>query len=136
MEGGALKHLEAAVDRHLADAVAKGTVPDACAGLPFEERMAAAYRASPEAAPCSWVPQTRTSFAFQQLLFRDAALCELVSRLTGGWEAQVASRYNCRCKLPDAGGAVFPWHQDHSLFSHAVHAQSDMRDAHDIKREL
>ena len=34
-----------------------------------------------------------------QLLFRDPALCELVSALTGGRAAEVASRFNCRCKL-------------------------------------
>ena len=75
-------HLEQCVERHLSTEVAAGRLADACAGLPLEERMARAYAADPSAAPCSWVPQTRTAFAFQQLLFRDAGLCSLVSALT------------------------------------------------------
>ena len=109
-------HLEAAVEKHLQAAVESGKLTDAFPGLALEDRMAAAYRECPEEAPCSWVPQTRTSFAFQQLLFRDAALCSLVTQLTGGRPAEVASRYNCRCKLPGTSGASFPWHQDHAFF--------------------
>ena len=109
-------HLEKCVDKHLAAEVEAGRLSDACAGLPLEERMARAYAHDPEAAPCSWVPQTKHAFAFQQLLFRDPTLCALVSDLTGGRPAEVASRYNCRCKLPDAAGAAFPWHQDHAFF--------------------
>ena len=109
-------HLEKCVEKHLAEAVTKGDLDDACSGLPLEERMASAYHAHPEAAPCSWVPQTRNSFVFQQLLFRDSALCGLISALTDGRPVEVASRYNCRCKLPAAAGASFPWHQDHAFF--------------------
>ena len=114
--GRARAHLEKCVDKHLAAQVDKGAIADACAGLPFEERMARAYADNPEAAPCSWVPETKHSFAFQQLLFRDASLTALISELTNGREAVVASRYNCRCKLPNATGAAFPWHQDHAFF--------------------
>ena len=109
-------HLEKCVDRHIEQAVAASTLDDACEGLSLEQRMVAAYSAKPDEAPCSWVPQTRTSFVFQQLLFRDPALCQLVSALTDGRQAEVASRYNCRCKLPAASGASFPWHQDHAFF--------------------
>ena len=60
--------------------------------------------------------QVKGSFAFQQLLFRDAALTQLVERLTGR-PAVLAERFNCRSKLPDAGAAAnFPWHQDHAFF--------------------
>ena len=64
----ARRHLEGKVDKHLANAVAAGTIKDPCEGLPLEERMAVAYRECPEAAPCSWVPETRTAFAFQQVM--------------------------------------------------------------------
>ena len=57
-------HLEKCVDKHLAAEVEAGRLSDACAGLPLEERMARAYAHDPEAAPCSWVPQTKHAFAF------------------------------------------------------------------------
>ena len=114
--GRARKHLEKCVDKHLNAEAEAGRLGDSFAGLPLEERMARAYAFNPEAAPCSWVPQTKHAFAFQQLLFRDPTLCTLVSSLTGGRPAEVASRYNCRCKLPGAPGASFPWHQDHAFF--------------------
>ncbi len=109
-------HLEKCVDKHLSSELAAENISDVCAGLPLEERMAAVYLNAPEQAPCSWVSQTRTSFVFQQLLFRDPTLCGLLRELTGGREVRVASRYNCRCKLPAATGASFPWHQDHAFF--------------------
>ena len=112
----ARSHLEKCVDKHLSSEFAAGKLGNVCAGLPLEERMAAAYHDAPEQAPCSWVAQTRTSFVFQQLLFRDPALCALVRQLTHGREVIVASRYNCRCKLPGTSGASFPWHQDHAFF--------------------
>ena len=90
-------YLEQSVDKHLKAEVAAGKLESDCAGLPFDERMARAYASNPEKAPCSWVPQTKTSFAFQQLLFRDEALVSLVSALTAGRPAEVASRYNVRC---------------------------------------
>lgn len=112
----ARKHLENEVGKHLAAAVEAGKLPSTCEGLPLEERMAVAYAELPDEAPCSWVPQMRHSFVFQQLIFRDAALSELVSALTHGRTAVVASRFNCRCKLPGAAGTSFPWHQDHAFF--------------------
>ena len=112
----ARKHLETSVEKHLNAEVAAGNLDNTFAELALEERMARAYAHNPEAAPCSWVPQTKHAFAFQQLLFRDASLCALISELTSGREAVVASRYNCRCKLPGAPGAAFPWHQDHAFF--------------------
>ena len=112
----ARKHLENETQKHLVAAVAAGKLEDACDGLPLEDRMAAAYASDPSAAPNSWVAQTKHSFAFQQLLFRDPALVELISAVTGGRSAEVASRFNCRCKLPGAPGAAFPWHQDHAFF--------------------
>ena len=112
----ARKHLENETDKHLAKAVAEGTVPNACAGLPLEERMAVAYASNPSDCPASWVAQTKNSFVFQSLLFRDPTLVQLISALTDGREAKVASRFNCRCKLPGAPGAAFPWHQDHAFF--------------------
>lgn len=112
-------HLEGAVEKHLKAMVASGELPaSACAPsrLPLEQRIAAVYAASPDRSPNSWVKQIRTSFVFHQLLFRDAALCKLVRALTGGLEAVVASRYNCRSKLPRAKASSFPWHQDHAYF--------------------
>ena len=112
----ARKHLETAVERHLGQQLAEGKLQHTWPDLPLEERMVQAYAGNMEAAPCSWVPQVRTSFVFQQLLFRDPSLCALVSELTAGRPAEVASRFNCRCKLPDTSGAAFPWHQDHAFF--------------------
>ena len=112
----ARKHLEKETDKHLSAAVASGKIPDACHGLSLEDRMAAAYAAEPSAAPSSWVAQTKHAFAFQQLLFRDPNLMQLMSSLTDGRELPVASRFNVRCKLPGAPGAAFPWHQDHAFF--------------------
>ena len=111
----ARKHLEAVVERHLSAAEEVGELVDVCAGLPFEQRLATAYSQCPEHAPCSWVPQVKHSFAFQQLLFRDAALISLIEALTGQ-EALLAERFNCRAKLPAAASASFPWHQDHAFF--------------------
>ena len=112
----ARKHLELAVERHLGQQLAEGRLHHTWPDLPLEERMVQAYAGDPEAAPCSWVPQVRHAFAFQQLLFRDPSLCALVSELTAGRPAEVASRFNCRCKLPGTSGAAFPWHQDHAFF--------------------
>lgn len=112
----ARKHLENETNKHLAKAVAEGKIADACEGLPLEERMAVAYATNPSEAPPSWVAQTKNSFVFQSLLFRDPALVQLVTALTNGRAAEVASRFNCRCKLPGAPGAAFPWHQDHAFF--------------------
>ncbi|KAL1521559.1 hypothetical protein AB1Y20_021218 [Prymnesium parvum] len=111
----ARQHLEKAVDRHLQRAAARGDVPHSFAGLSLEERIAAAYRTSPEQAPTSWVAETRTSLAFQGMLFRDAQLCALVETLTSR-PPVVASRYNVRSKLPGSTNANFPWHQDHAFF--------------------
>ena len=108
-------HLEAAVERHLSSAVAAGAIDRMPAELPLEERIAAAYAHAPENAPASWVSAIRTAPAFHHHLFRDAALCSVVKRLTGR-EPCVAARYNCRCKLKAAAGAAFPWHQDHAFF--------------------
>jgi len=108
-------HLEAAVERHLSSAVAAGAIDRMPAELPLEERIAAAYAHAPENAPTSWVSAIRTAPAFHHHLFRDAALCSVVKRLTGR-EPCVAARYNCRCKLKAAAGAAFPWHQDHAFF--------------------
>ena len=60
-------------------------------------------------------PETRTSLAFQGMLFRDSNLCALVESLTSRPMA-VAPRYNVRSKLPGSSGANFPWHQDHAFF--------------------
>ena len=84
--------------------------------------MARAYAHDPEAAPCSWVPQTKHAFAFQQLLFRDDALRpgeRLDGRpACGGRVAlqlplQIARR--CRRRVSVAPGS--------RLLSHAVLAQ-------------
>eukprot|EP00966_Prymnesium_polylepis_P136546 3154975-Prymnesium_polylepis.1 len=113
----ARQHLEKAVDKHLQQALSDGAVAADGAGLPFEERMAAAYGGErADSAPVSWVAQTKTSLAFQGMLFRNAALCDLVGRLTGGRPPVVAARYNVRSKLPGSSGANFPWHQDHAFF--------------------
>ena len=111
----ARQHLEKAVDKHLEKAVTQGAVPDACAELPLEERIAAAYAAAPDSAPVSWVAETRTSLAFQGMLFRDSSLCALIEGLTSR-PPVVAARYNVRSKLPGSSGANFPWHQDHAFF--------------------
>ena len=110
------KHLEQETGKHLKVALAAATVSDTHDGLPLEERMAVAYAHNPDAAPCSWVPQMRHSFVFQQLLFRDPSLTALIADMTGGREVVVGSRFNCRCKLPQTAGAAFPWHQDHAFF--------------------
>jgi len=112
---GATRKLEAAVDRHLAAAVASGEIATACEGLPIESRIVQAYAACPERAPASWVNQVKGTVAFQHHLFRDEALCALIEALTGR-PAVVASRFNCRCKLRDSASANFPWHQDHAFF--------------------
>ena len=111
----ARRHLEAAVGKHLAKAMASDAISDACEGLPLEDRLASAYAAQPERAPVSWVPEVRHSLAFQGMMFRDPALCELVEALTGR-PAQVGDRFNCRSKLRGASEVNFPWHQDHAFF--------------------
>ena len=109
-------YLEGVVETHLKAAVASGDLPDAGATLPLETRIVEAYRACTDQAPNSWLKETRTAFVFHQLLFRDPALCELVAALTGGRDAKVATRYNCRSKLPHVAASSFPWHQDHAYF--------------------
>jgi len=109
-------HLEMAVDAHLEQAAAAGAVPDACVGLPLETRLARAYdQAGPDAAPVSWVAQTKSSFVFQQLLFRDATLCRLMEQITGRPPC-LAPRFNVRSKVPGSAAVSFPWHQDHAFF--------------------
>lgn len=112
---GAIRKIEAAVDRHLTAAVASGEIAGACEGLPIEYRIAQAYAACLERAPASWVNQVKGTVAFQHHLFRNEPLCALVEALTGR-PAVVASRFNCRCKLRDSASANFPWHQDHAFF--------------------
>lgn len=101
------------VHKHLVKARRDDAV---CADLPLADRLACAYADAPDACPTSWVAELSHSFAFHQLLFRDAALLRVVSALTGGRTPVVSSRWNCRVKLPDAPRANFAWHQDHAYF--------------------
>ncbi|KAL3900771.1 MAG: hypothetical protein SGPRY_012397 [Prymnesium sp.] len=108
-------HLASAVDSHLRHAIATAALTSCPCALRLEERLAAAYAEDPERAPVSWASETRCSFVFQGLLFRDPTLCQLVEAITGR-PAELASRYNVRSKLPAALNASFPWHQDHAFF--------------------
>lgn len=109
-------HLEKAVGAHLDQACSAGAIHDHCTDQSLETGLVRAYAdTDPDAAPISWVAQTKSSFVFQQLLFRDASLCRLVELLLGR-PATVVSRFNVRSKLPGSESVNFPWHQDHAYF--------------------
>jgi ectoine hydroxylase-related dioxygenase (phytanoyl-CoA dioxygenase family) len=109
-------HLEKAIGAHLDQACEAGAIQGDCTDRSLETGLARAYcDADPDAAPVSWVAQTKSSFVFQQLLLRDASLCQLIEHLLGR-PATVASRFNVRSKLPGSESVNFPWHQDYAYF--------------------
>jgi ectoine hydroxylase-related dioxygenase (phytanoyl-CoA dioxygenase family) len=109
-------HLEKAVGAHLDQACSTGAIRGHCIDRSLETGLARAYAdMDPDAAPVSWVAQTKSSFVFQQLLFRDASLCRLLEHVLGR-PATIASRFNVRSKLPGSECVNFPWHQDHAYF--------------------
>eukprot|EP00967_Tisochrysis_lutea_P064651 scaffold83807_cov37-Tisochrysis_lutea.AAC.2 len=81
----------------------------------LETGLSRAYEADPDMAPVTWVPAVKNSFVFQQLLFRDHNLCNLLEQVIGR-PPSLASRFNVRSKVPGSTAVNFPWHQDHAYF--------------------